>query len=608
MNNVTIRDLYAGKPDAKDEINFDGVDNFIKTYVIAEHFNLDSLIEGTNCFITGFKGTGKTALLFYLDNKLRELDTVSCSSFVFFKEDFTDIKRQELQSMSNRVLSSISVENDALMETTEFEYVWRWIMLKRIVADNDYCGRNLFVDDENYRSFEHIVGSIKAPRNISKFFLPNKIKFALPIKDLGTMTEFGPEVEVDFRKPKEKQYQEFISIIDKAEQQLQLLTRTDIPYYIFIDELEAYYGDAEVFKRDLYMIRDLIFTVKRFNSVFASADIKKTKIICSVRSEILTAISRFIITKELNKVISGFSVPLTWNYTNDNSYAHPIIQILLKRVAVCEQTDETDLEIYKRWFPDNLYGIEPANYILNNSWCKPRDMVRLITTAQNGLHNNQKAFTKAVFDALAKSYSEESLQEIKEELRALYTSEEIDCIISCFTGFRTLFSIEDLRSRIKKYYPDTILDTHLVQVLNDLYRLGFIGNYLPISKAYHWQHKGDGNLILSDEWRIFVHSALHGALALGSKINYGQTRYTPPQTGDVVLATISKVLPNGAIAKFDFNDKTYTGFLDKREFYQILNLTYMTSLIGAVEVDSQYEVTVSTYDQEHRKWKLKMID
>ena len=62
MNNVTIRDLYAGKPDAKDEINFDGVDNFIKTYVIAEHFNLDSLIEGTNCFITGFKGTGKTAL------------------------------------------------------------------------------------------------------------------------------------------------------------------------------------------------------------------------------------------------------------------------------------------------------------------------------------------------------------------------------------------------------------------------------------------------------------------------------------------------------------------------------------------------------------------
>ena len=148
----------------------------------------------------------------------------------------------------------------------------------------------------------------------------------------------------------------------------------------------------------------------------------------------------------------------------------------------------------------------------------------------------------------------------------------------------------------------------MVQVLNDLYRLGFIGNYLPISKAYHWQHKGDGNLILSDEWRIFVHSALHGALALGSKINYGQTRYTPPQTGDVVLATISKVLPNGAIAKFDFNDKTYTGFLDKREFYQILNLTYMTSLIGAVEVDSQYEVTVSTYDQEHRKWKLKMID
>lgn len=59
--------------------------------------------------------------------------------------------------------------------------------------------------------------------------------------------------------------------------------------------------------------------------------------ICSVRSEILTAIQRFIVTKEINKVTSGFSVPLNWNYTNNNSYAHPIIQILLKRIAVCAE-------------------------------------------------------------------------------------------------------------------------------------------------------------------------------------------------------------------------------------------------------------------------------
>ncbi len=66
MHEIKIRDLYTGKPDAKDEINFEGLEEFIKTFVVADHFQLDSLLYGNNCFITGFKGTGKTALLFYL--------------------------------------------------------------------------------------------------------------------------------------------------------------------------------------------------------------------------------------------------------------------------------------------------------------------------------------------------------------------------------------------------------------------------------------------------------------------------------------------------------------------------------------------------------------
>ncbi|WP_270513678.1 hypothetical protein, partial [Flavonifractor plautii] len=96
MSEIKIRDLYTGKPDAKDEINFEGLEEFIKTFVVADHFQLDSLLYGNNCFITGFKGTGKTALLFYLDNKLKDEDPITCTSFIFFKEEFTDAKRDEL--------------------------------------------------------------------------------------------------------------------------------------------------------------------------------------------------------------------------------------------------------------------------------------------------------------------------------------------------------------------------------------------------------------------------------------------------------------------------------------------------------------------------------
>lgn len=212
------------------------------------------------------------------------------------------------------------------------------------------------------------IGQIKAPRNKRKILLANKIKFAIPCKDVTTMMEYSPEIEVDFQHPSSQQYHDFVDLVGTAEEAFCNLTRTDIPYYIFIDELEAYYGDKQVFFRDLYMIRDLIFTVKRFNTIFANVHTAKTKIICSVRSEILTAIQRFIVTKEINKITSGFSVPLNWNYTNNNSYAHPIIQILLKRIAVCSEAESADsLQIYRQWFPEQIHGMEAANYILNNS-------------------------------------------------------------------------------------------------------------------------------------------------------------------------------------------------------------------------------------------------
>ena len=36
MSEIKIRDLYTGKPDAKDEINFEGLEEFIKTFVVAQ--------------------------------------------------------------------------------------------------------------------------------------------------------------------------------------------------------------------------------------------------------------------------------------------------------------------------------------------------------------------------------------------------------------------------------------------------------------------------------------------------------------------------------------------------------------------------------------------
>ena len=607
MKDITLKDLYAGKPDAKDEISFDGHEEFIKTYVVAEHFNIDSLINGSNCFVTGFKGTGKTALLFYLDSIITESAPYSCRSFIFFKEDFTDAKRDELQMISRRILSSITVQTDALLDNKDFEYIWRWLFFKRIVFDNEEYNGQLFENDENWLMFEKIISRIKSPSNLRKSIVPPKIKLALPVKDGNAMTEISPEIEVDFGKQSDDNYKHFLSIIDEAEEYFCKLIKTDIPYYIFVDELEAYYGEINVFKRDLCMIRDLIFTVKRFNTIFSRNEMIGIKVICSVRSEIINAISRFVVTKEINKVISGFSVPLVWNYTNNNSYAHPIMKILIKRISVCcDNESESDLEVYNKWFPEKIQNIEPASYILNNSWCKPRDIVRLISSAQNSIHNNSKSFSQTVFNSISQSYSEDSLSEIKEELRALYDSDQIDVIISCFTGYKTTFSAKQLKERITKYFQGTILDTHFNQILNDLYRLGFLGNFLPVSKTFHWQHKGDGMLILTDEWRLSVHYALHRALSLGSRNDYGLTRGEEPQPGDVAKAIVTGVLQRIALVEFVHYGQEYNGYISLSEFKKIYKMN-IRNLYKTVFVGDEFDVVVKEFNGHYENWHLQIL-
>ena len=608
MNEIKIKDIYAGKPDAKDEIDFGGLEEFIKTYVVAEHFNVESLISGTNCFITGFKGTGKTALLFYLDNRFKEIDESTCSSFIFFKEEFTDTKRSELESIARRILSSISVEKNALVDNQEFEYIWRWLLFKRIVSDNEEYNRGLFIDDENWEKFENVIGKIKSPNNKRKFIIPKKIKMAVPYVEPSTQSVITPEVEVDLQNTSDDNYLKFMEVIDEAERLLMNATRTDIPYYIFVDELEAYYGNISVFKRDLCLIRDLIFTVKRFNSNFSTINMKCTKIICSVRSEILTAISRFIVTKELNKVTAGFAVPLMWNYSNTSSYMHPIIQILLKRIAVCEGCVNPDYKKgYERSLPQNIHAIEPANYILNNSWCKPRDIVRLITTVQNSIYNSSKAFTQSVFDSIVKTYSEDSLIEIKEELRALYDTDQIDTIINCFMGYKTTFSVSQLKQRIKTYFQGSILEAHFTQVIDDLYRLGFLGNFLPVSKTYRWQHKGDSRVILSEEWRLVVHYALHGALSLGGQQNYGLNRGELPEAGDVAQAIVKKIIKSFAIVEFRHYGKVYCGSIHISEFTKF-GYGYIPNLKSITQVGDEYKVVLKEYNKQRESWKVEIVE
>ena len=67
-----IKDIYTGKLDARNEVS-NPQNNFFKSFIMPPSVNLSDLIDGDKFFIKGYKGSGKTALLYYLNNYLHDL-------------------------------------------------------------------------------------------------------------------------------------------------------------------------------------------------------------------------------------------------------------------------------------------------------------------------------------------------------------------------------------------------------------------------------------------------------------------------------------------------------------------------------------------------------
>lgn len=605
-----IKDVYAGKPDAKDEVETDGMESFLENYVMPKDFNIDALINGFGCFITGYKGTGKTALLYYLDNYIREIDKQTISSFIFFKGDYSDLQKQEMVQLAKRLTTAISIGNNVVLDGTDFEIIWRWLFYSRIIEDNKENNNGIFIFDEKWLEFEKKISQIGYEKKKHILSIPNKIQLSCPITDNSQQMVVSPTMELDLQKAKSEEtenYKLFVKIINEADELFLNLKRTDIPYYIFIDELEAYYGDEAVFKRDLRLIRDLIIVVKKFNQIFVREKNVKTKVICSVRTEIINSINRFAVSKEINKITSGFEVPLIWNYTNTNSFNHPIMQILVKRIEYGERKQKeyiSEKKLIEKWFPEKINGSSPANYLLNNSWCKPRDIVRLILTAQNNIACNNESFSQKTIDLSRKRYSQDSLVEIQEEMKALYTPDEISNILTCLTGFKRIFSVDEIKDRVNKYSSSQYLQEHIIDILGDLYRLGIIGNCIPDANSYRWQHKGDDYVIIDDTWKLMIHPALQNALSVNKMQDKFMQNYTENmlEKGQIVYVKFTKIIGDYALGGFYVEDKSYVASLHISQVSE----EYDTTFQGKISLGEIYKASIIDFDSVHKKWRISL--
>lgn len=596
---MQIKDIYTGKPDAKDEIATGHVNEFVESFILPPNCELKRITDGDYCFIVGYKGTGKTALLRYIENKVKESHPYSCSSFLLFKEDLSEIKRQEFEENSKRFINSISIDKNLNIQDNDYQFVWKYFFLRKILSDNEKYSDQLFENDKEWTLFKQKMEEIVSlDRPTMGWFSNLKVSISFPI------IKFSTEIDGKRYTPKES-YRIIINKIEEAENLLSQTHRTQVPYYIFVDELEAYFATEKVFIRDLQLIRDLLFIVHKYNNILGAHSF--TKIICAVRQEILNSIYHKIDSRELNKIIFGFSQYLNWEYHNTNSIQHPIIQILLKRIMTSRKamglpTDISLAQLYSEWFPDKIYDKEPTTYILNNCWNKPRDIVRMLISAQNSTKREATAFYQSVFDSFRKTYSAESLNEMKEELSALYSNQEIEEIVSCFNGFQISFSLKEIQEHWQILHPTSPLTLKVFPILRDLFRIGFIGNISPLSHQHRWHHRGDDDLQVTDDWNIYVHQALHPALSLTRKRDYQKS--LKPKVGETVDVTIKVIYASKILVNIEYKGSHFKGCVHITEISDSFVQKY--HLESYVSVGERKKARIIRYNSQYHSYDLSL--
>lgn len=504
LKQLQLKDLFIGKIDAKNEIIENSQkekERFLESYLLPDNILLESYFCGSKYIISGLKGTGKTALLQYLSlsaEKKFQADT----SFILFKSEFTEDDKKDF----SRAINTTFADKFEIPDSEEdFVNIWRWFFHRHLV--NMIKFNSPF---EKNKEFEKYKSCVLAPKigdeqsGITRF-LPKLKKGNVELE--GDFELIKGKLGLDFEWINKSSKQvKFSSIVKQADELFKKLKPSNRRFYIFIDELELTLGKQKQYNKDIRLIRDLLIAINSINNLC-----RKNKypvyFLTAIRSEVLTAIPAS--GKELNKIVTDFGITLNWHQAGGSVANHPLLQIINKKIQTSEKSSNLPMtesveELWKKYFTRSYQNKPIYQYILHQTWYRPRDIVRMLSIAQQQFPHEAK-FSHTVFDAIRKEYSIQSWVEHTEELRAKYTEQEIEGVKKLFYGIECPFSLHEItivsdnRRKIYTEVDELLTKYRLGDILSTLYKIGLVGN---TGERVRFAFRGDDDILLDKKMKI----------------------------------------------------------------------------------------------------------
>jgi len=472
---LNISKVQFGELDARNEVFQQSRNDsmvFFNSYQIPPGVNFDSILSGSKYFITGQKGTGKTALIWYLKHRIEEYK--GHAEIVLFKSDLTEAERQHIASLTD---TNIFVDQGKISIQYDYKQNWLWFIIRTISKMLEYD--DLDFGKESLHDLKELTGvNKKNKQTIFSGLQFTKIRVAIEtaIKTGVFKSGIKGELEAIYSKKDSS----IIDIISMCEQELiNLKVKDRRRYCLLFDELELFLNKVDQRDRDLALIRDLLYAVSRINRKFGTNN--SITIYASVRSEVLQEVNR--IGPEIRRDVSDFGAEVLWNI-NSQSSSQPILNIVEAKIQASELENglKQTADVWDTYLPKILFGKNIKQYLLDISMYKPRNLVRRLKLAQ-AAHYNEGSLISDDFSDSAQTFSSDVWSEIEEDLLSSYTPMQVSCIKSILSGFQVKFNLSSLKERIERLSRiDVNISTNIrgcidaAKIAYDLYRVGAIGN------------------------------------------------------------------------------------------------------------------------------------
>ena len=513
---MKTKDIFIGKIDAHNEFQEYGPKLYKNCFLQYERYSIDSFLEGSKYFICGNKGTGKTALLKYLECILSENDN-NLVIPIRFKTQFDKEDKKTLMHTASNIKEEV-VEDLNLQDTNDCILIWQVFIINKIIQAIDSKNFTVFSENKELKALKSLLSSIYSsyPNKLMPKLLKGYAKANINLLN-GIDAELG--IELEFNKDTSN-----INFTKAAKAILSLfksLTYSMNRIYVIFDELELSVQTKKDNDRDIKLVRDLILAVERLNGICKGREYN-IRIITSIRNEVVNSV--LASGYEINKSIEDFGVNVSWYQKGGDYKENPLIKLIENKIIASEnQNGITNNEnVWERYFPQMINETEVRKYILSYSWYRPRDIVRMLGLVQLYSYDSDK-FTQEMFDRAMQDYSEKSWNEIVEELRLTYSDMDIKAIKKIFTNIQVPFTYGYLARRIDKLkeiydYVKSFSEKYkLIDLLEKMFDWGIIGNS---GQRMVFKFLGDRDLAPTED--MIIHKPLRNFFAVQSRQNYDE--------------------------------------------------------------------------------------